>query len=76
MNRKVNVMEDLDGKKTVFIHDVIFKGKKTIDWNEVEKYLKRYVGEFYKIEDSNDIMFSELRCWSDMIKTERNICMI
>ena len=27
MQRKVNVIEDLDGNKIVFIHDVIFKGK-------------------------------------------------
>lgn len=27
MKRKVNVIEDLDGKKTVFIHDILFKGK-------------------------------------------------
>ena len=28
MDRKVNVIEDLDGKNTVFIHDIKFKGKK------------------------------------------------
>ena len=27
MERKVDVVEDLDGKKTVFIHDSLFKGK-------------------------------------------------
>ena len=29
MKRKINIIEDIDGKKTVFIHDIIFKGKKT-----------------------------------------------
>ena len=24
MERKINVIEDLDGKKTVFIHDIVF----------------------------------------------------
>ena len=24
IDRKVNVVEDLDGKKTVFIHDILF----------------------------------------------------
>ena len=57
MERKVNVIEDLDGKKTVFIHDIIFKGKQSIRWDEVEAYLKQYVGEFYTIEDSNDIIY-------------------
>jgi len=57
MNRKVSVIEDLDGKKTVFIHDIIFKGKRSVDWNYVEEYLKQYVGEFYTIEDSNDVVY-------------------
>ena len=57
MDRKVNVIEDLDGKKTVFIHDIIFKGKRSVDWKEVESYLKQYMGEFFKIEDSNKIIY-------------------
>ena len=55
--RKVNVIEDLDGKKTVFIHDILFKGKRSVNWDEVEIYLKQYVGEFYTIDDSNDVIF-------------------
>ena len=47
MERKVNVIEDLNGKKTVFIHDILFKGKRAVNWDEVEKYLRQYVGEFY-----------------------------
>jgi len=45
MKRKVNVIEDLDGKKTVFIHDILFKGKRAVKWDEVEKYLRQYVGD-------------------------------
>ena len=45
MQRKVDVVEDLDGKKIVFVHDIRFKGRQAIEWNEVEKYLKQYVGE-------------------------------
>lgn len=56
-NRKVNIIEDLDGNKIVFIHDIIFKNKKSIDWDDVEAYLKRFVGEFYTIEASNDIVY-------------------
>ena len=57
MERKINVIEDLDGKKTVFIQDVIFKGRQNVDWDAVEKYLKRYIGKFYRIEDSNEIVY-------------------
>ena len=45
MQRKVNVVEDLDGNKIVVIHDIRFKGRQAIEWNDVEKYLKQYVGE-------------------------------
>lgn len=57
MDRKVNVIEDLDGKKTVFIHDIRFKGKRAISWKEVEEYLRTYVGEFYQIEDCNKVVY-------------------
>ena len=50
MERKVNVIEDIDGKKTVFIHDIIFKGKRSVKWENVEKYLKQYVGDIYTID--------------------------
>ena len=57
MARKVNVIEDLNGKKTVFIHDILFKGKRAVNWEEVEKYLRQYVGEFYQIEDCNRMIY-------------------
>lgn len=37
MQRNVNVVEDLDGKKIVVIHDIIFKGKRTMEWTDVLK---------------------------------------
>ena len=55
MERKVNVVEDLDGNKIVVIHDIIFKGKRTMEWTDVEEYLKRFVGEEHIIEDSVDV---------------------
>ncbi len=45
MERKVSVVSDLDGNKVVVIHDIQFKGRQAIEWPEVEKYLKQYVGE-------------------------------
>ena len=60
IKRKVNVIEDIDGKKTVFIHDIIFKGKRSVNWDDVEKYLKQYVGDIYTIDDSNDAYSEEI----------------
>lgn len=57
MDRKVDVITDLDGGKVVLIHDIIFRGKRKIDWNDVENYLKKYIGEFYVIEDTQDLVY-------------------
>ena len=57
MQRKVNVVEDLDGDKIVVIHDIRFKGRQAIEWNDVEQYLKQYVGEAHIIESTNDMVY-------------------
>ena len=57
MNKKVSVIEDIDGKRTVFIQNIIFKGKRSVNWDDVESYLRQYVGEFYTIEDSNEVVY-------------------
>mgnify|MGYP003501194215 CR=1 FL=1 len=57
MERKVDVVEDLDGNKIVFIHDVRFKGKRSIEWTDIETYLKQFVGESYVIEDTKDMIY-------------------
>lgn len=57
MQRKVSVVEDLDGNKIVVIHDIRFKGRQAIDWNDVEKYLKQYVGEAHLIESTKDMVY-------------------
>lgn len=36
---------DENGNKVVVLPDILFSNKQNIDWNEVEKYLERYVGE-------------------------------
>ncbi|MDD6215410.1 MAG: hypothetical protein PUB28_01490 [Roseburia sp.] len=56
-SRNVTVIKDTNGNKIVMINDVIFKGRQAIDWEEVEKYLKRYVGEFYTIADNNEVVY-------------------
>lgn len=57
MQRKVNVVEDLKGNKIVFIHDIRFNGRQAIDWDDVERYLKQYVGEAHIIESTEDMVY-------------------
>ena len=39
------------------IDAIRFKGKRNIDWNEVEQYLKQYVGAFIEIAESKEIRY-------------------
>lgn len=55
--RNVSVFQDTNGNNIVVINDIIFKGKQSIQWNDVEEYLGRYVGDFYTITDTNEIIF-------------------
>ena len=57
MQRKVNVVEDLKGNKIVFIHDIWFKGRQAINWDDVESYLKQFVGESHIIESTKDMVY-------------------
>lgn len=57
MERKVDVVENLEGRKIVFIHDIRFRGKSREEWSEVEHYLKQYIGEFYEIEETSEKIF-------------------
>lgn len=50
--RNVNVVVDVDGNYTVLINDIVFKGKRNVDWDEVKIYLEQYVGDYYKIEEN------------------------
>lgn len=56
-DRNVSIVKDTDGKKIVVIHDIVFKGKRQIKWEEVEEYLKQYVGEFYEIAETGDFIY-------------------
>ena len=51
--RNISVVKDADGNKIVVINDIIFKGKK-IAWDDVEKYLRKYVGEVYSIAEDKE----------------------
>lgn len=57
MNKKISIIEDLDGKKIVVIHDIRFKGKRKINWDEVEEYLKEYVGSCHEIAETAESIY-------------------
>lgn len=58
-DRNINVMIDTDGKKIVLIHDIRFQGKRKINWKNVKSYLQEYVGTYYEIAESSEIIYCE-----------------
>jgi len=46
-----------DRGKTIFvINSILYKGKRRINWDDVEEYLKIYVGKSYEIKDAHDVI--------------------
>lgn len=52
--RELQVITDENGNKVVVLPDVIFNNKQHINWNEVEDYLKRYIGKTVDILKTKD----------------------
>ncbi len=45
-NKNINVIKDLNGKDIVLINDIKFKGKRSINWDDVNG--KRYLYDVIK----------------------------
>lgn len=57
MDKNINVINDLDGRKIVLINDIRFKGKSREEWYEIEEYLKEYIGEYYEIAETAEKIY-------------------
>ena len=53
----IDIITDSEGKKIVIINDLRFKSKRGIDWNEVERCLKEYVGKYYEITETAEKIY-------------------
>lgn len=45
IERNISAIKDVNGNQIVIVNDIHFKGKRNIDWDEVEQYLKRSIGK-------------------------------
>ena len=54
---KINIITEIDGKKTVLINDVRFKSRRMIEWNDIEEFLKEYIGQYYEIAESSEKIY-------------------
>lgn len=57
MERNVRVVKDVNGDQVVVIKNIRFKGRQNINWNEVEQYLRQYVGKIVEIAKSKEIIY-------------------
>ena len=55
--RNVSIIQDIDGNNIVVINDIRFKGKRSINWRKVRAYLKEYVGDFYMVASTGDVIY-------------------
>ena len=55
--RNVSIIQDIDGNNIVVINDIRFKGKRSINWREIRAYLKEYVGDFYMVASTGDVIY-------------------
>lgn len=56
-NRDIKIITEHDGKKLVLINNIRFKGKRNVDWDNVKSYLETYIGNFYKIGETAEIIY-------------------
>lgn len=56
-NKNINVIKDLNGKDIVLINDIKFKGKRSINWDDVHG--KKYLYDVIKTkkETSNPLSY-------------------
>ena len=57
VKKKCTVIYDIKNNPIVLIKDIRFKGKRNINWNEVEKYVKEYVGSCYEVIETSDKIY-------------------
>ncbi len=57
MGDNCRLLTDLYGNSIVVINSIRFRGKRKINWEEVELYLKQFVGKSFKIEETKDTVY-------------------
>ncbi len=57
MQDKLSIIKDAEGKSIVIVNDIIFKGRRDINWQSVQNYVKKFVGSSYKVLETSDIVY-------------------
>lgn len=57
MEKKLKVIKDSKGHNVVVADEVIFKGRRGVNWKEVEEYVRKYIGQFFEIMETKDVVY-------------------
>lgn len=57
MSKSVIIVTDMNGSKIALINDIRFQSRRGIDWNEVEQYLKEYIGKYFEIVETSEKIY-------------------
>ncbi len=52
-----NIIHDSQDRTIVIISDIRFKGRQNINWDDVEIYVREYIGSAYEIIETSDKVF-------------------
>lgn len=55
--KKASIVFDESGRSIVIINDIRFKGRRGIDWEKVEEYLREYINSSHEVIDTADIIY-------------------
>ena len=56
-DRNISIVRDADGNNIVLINDILFKSRRSIDWDEIEQILRQFIGEYYEIAETAEKVF-------------------
>lgn len=54
---KIDIVTDPDGNKIVLINDILFKSRRSINWDDIEQILMHYIGEYYEIAETAEKVY-------------------
>lgn len=55
--RNISIIRDVDGNNIVLINDILFKSRRSIEWDEIEKLLRKFIGNYYEIAETAEKIY-------------------
>ena len=55
--RNISIIRDVDGNNIVLINDILFKSRRSIEWDEIEKLLRKSIGNYYEIAETAEKIY-------------------